>query len=199
MRNYDGQTAEQRRDSRRTRLIAAGLELFGTQGYAATSVRAVLREAGLQERYFAESFTGLEGLLAAVHDDVHDRGYAFAVAEMARGESPEERLRLMVDAVARWLADDPRAARVKLVEVVGAGPLAERHRQLGMQAYAALIEAELPPLPPEMKMDPRQLSMALVAGVNGVLLDWLTGSLDISRDQLVDHALRSTLGPPPQH
>ncbi|MFE2637492.1 TetR family transcriptional regulator [Streptomyces scopuliridis] len=31
---------------RRTRLIAAGLELFGAQGYAATSVRAVLRKAG---------------------------------------------------------------------------------------------------------------------------------------------------------
>lgn len=179
------------------RLVAAGIELFGTQGFAATSVRAVLREAGLKERYFAESFAGPEELLAAVHDDVHQVGYTAAVAAMAKGDSPEERLRLMVDAVARWLADDPRAARIKLVEVVGAGPLVERHRQRGMRAYAALIEAELPPLPPELKMGRDQLSMALVAGVNGVLLDWLTGSLDISRDQLVDHALRATLGPPP--
>lgn len=197
MRNYDGQSAEERREARRIRLIAAGLELFGTQGYAATSVRAVLREAGLQERYFAESFAGPAELLAAVHDHVHAEGYTAAVAAMKAGESPEERLRLMVDAVARWLAADPRAARIKLVEVVGAGPLVEQHRQQGMRAYAALIEAELPPLPPELKMGRHQLAMALVAGVNGVLLDWLTGSLDISRDQLVDHALRATLGPPP--
>ena len=43
MRDYDGKTAAERVAERRERLIDAGIELFGERGYAATSIRSVLR------------------------------------------------------------------------------------------------------------------------------------------------------------
>ena len=52
MRDYDGKTADERVADRRARLIGAGLELFGEHGYAGTSIRSVLRQSGLRDRYF---------------------------------------------------------------------------------------------------------------------------------------------------
>ena len=37
-RDYGGRTATQRRAERRQRLMTAALELFGTEGYPATSI-----------------------------------------------------------------------------------------------------------------------------------------------------------------
>lgn len=56
MRDYDGKTADERVAERRARLIDAGLELFGEHGYAGTSIRAVLRQSGLRDRYFGKAF-----------------------------------------------------------------------------------------------------------------------------------------------
>ncbi len=66
MRDYDGKTADERVADRRARLIAAGAELFGEHGYAGTSIRSVLRQSGLRDRYFGESFADLDSLLGAV-------------------------------------------------------------------------------------------------------------------------------------
>src|SRR6185295_13531701 len=65
MRDYDGKTAAERIAERRERLIDAGVELFGERGYAATSIRSVLQQSGLRDRYFGESFADLDSLLAA--------------------------------------------------------------------------------------------------------------------------------------
>ncbi|HEY0227294.1 MAG TPA: TetR family transcriptional regulator [Mycobacterium sp.] len=72
MRDYDGKTADERVAERRARLIDAGLEVFGEHGYAGTSIRAVLRQSGLRDRYFGESFPDLDSLLAAVYDQLFE-------------------------------------------------------------------------------------------------------------------------------
>lgn len=62
-RRYRGITASERRAQTRERLLEAGLELFGTQGYADTSIRAVSTAASMNSRYFYESFSSREDLL----------------------------------------------------------------------------------------------------------------------------------------
>jgi AcrR family transcriptional regulator len=73
-------------------LIQAALDLSGTQGLAATSVRAVLCRAGLQDRSFGESFASMEELLAAVHDHLHDAEFPRAVAAMDPAAPPVEQV-----------------------------------------------------------------------------------------------------------
>lgn len=72
-RTYGGVSPEQRRTDRRARLVEAGLALYGTAGFAATSIDAVCAEAGLTKRYFYESFGSAEELLAAVYLDATAR------------------------------------------------------------------------------------------------------------------------------
>ena len=69
-RRYRGITASERRAQRRERLLQAGLELFGTQGYASTSIRAVSAEASMNSRYFYESFSSREDLLYYVYERI---------------------------------------------------------------------------------------------------------------------------------
>ncbi|MPY81303.1 MAG: TetR family transcriptional regulator [Actinophytocola sp.] len=66
---WGGLSAVDRRAQRRAQLLAAGLEVFGTVGYAGTSVRQICRVAGLTERYFYESFGAREGLLLAIRTE----------------------------------------------------------------------------------------------------------------------------------
>jgi len=63
--NYAGKAAPARQRERREKLIAAGIRLIGTQGFAATSIDAVCSEAGLTKRYFYENFEHREALLQA--------------------------------------------------------------------------------------------------------------------------------------
>ena len=49
-RAYGGVSADDRIAARRTSLLDAGLELFGTDGFAATGVKDVCRQAGLTDR-----------------------------------------------------------------------------------------------------------------------------------------------------
>jgi AcrR family transcriptional regulator len=51
-RSYGGESANDRLARRRRQLLDAGLELFGTTGYRATTVRQLCREARVSDRYF---------------------------------------------------------------------------------------------------------------------------------------------------
>lgn len=65
---WAGVPADRRRDERRAMLVRAAFLLFGEEGEAALTVRAVCREAELHTRYFYENFAGTGDLLAAVYD-----------------------------------------------------------------------------------------------------------------------------------
>ncbi|WP_167193216.1 TetR/AcrR family transcriptional regulator [Brevibacterium pigmentatum] len=69
-RPYAGASREARESARREQIIAAGIELFGTQGYRAATVGAICETAGLNKRYFYESFATLEDLLVEVYERV---------------------------------------------------------------------------------------------------------------------------------
>lgn len=189
MRDYRGKSGDERRAERRARLIAAGFELFGTQGYGATSVRALLREAGLQDRYFAESFASMEELLAAVYDEAHDAAFGEIVGAMDPAAPPAEQLRQLVDATTRKLEEDPRSARVIWFEALGAGPLVEEHRRRAVGKYATVVANVMPPLHPDCGLDRDVLARAVVAGINGLVMDWWANFPNMPRDHLVEHAM----------
>ncbi|MCD0449300.1 TetR/AcrR family transcriptional regulator [Actinocorallia sp. API 0066] len=189
MKDYRGLTAEQRRAERRRQLLDAGLRLFGGQGYAATSVRAVLRESGLNERYFAESFASLDALLAAVHDEIHAEMFFAAARSLELDAPPIVQIRHALVEMARFLEAEPLKARVKLVEVVGAGPLSQASRQRGLRAFAGLLATAFPQPAPDSPFQPRVLATGLVAAVNELFAAWIDGGLTLGRDELVDHAV----------
>src|SRR3954463_3703627 len=108
VRRYGGVSASDRVATRRSRLLDAALELYGTQGYLATGVKDVCREAGLTDRYFYESFVNSSELFSAVFDRTTRELRALVAQRVgAAAPDPESQARAAIETFVRALADDP--------------------------------------------------------------------------------------------
>jgi AcrR family transcriptional regulator len=191
-RRYGGRTAEERRSERREQLIEAGLEVFGTVGYSGTSIRAILRESGLAERYFYESFASLELLLVAVHAHVNDAVLqAVRVATDRAGADVEARARAGVRAFIETVTADPRWVRIKLQEVGGsAGEELQKLRLAAQEVFAELLITYGPSEATLAKgLQPHALARAVVSAVESLVDAWAFGQLPVTLDSLIDHAV----------
>ncbi|GEE01639.1 TetR family transcriptional regulator [Gordonia spumicola] len=85
----------------RAQLLASGVRLFERRGYAATSVQAIVEDAGLTKGAFYHHFGSKEDLLKRVHDEFinYQVGRARAVVNVPDA-TPVEKLRgLIVEAL----------------------------------------------------------------------------------------------------
>lgn len=177
--------------ARRERLLAAGLERFGTHGFAASSVKSVCVEAGLSERYFYESFSDREDLLHAVYERIVEEVMSASVSA-AEAASPMllERARAGLHAFFDVLTGDRRKGRVLALEVVGVSERLERRRRRTMHDFAAYIaatglalaHAELRPA-----LDVRLTALMLVGGTNELLIEWLLDDGSQDAGSLAEH------------
>jgi AcrR family transcriptional regulator len=191
-RRYGGVSGEQRRAARRARLLEAGLELIGTLGWEQTTMTAVCGKARLTERYFYESFRNREDLLLAVLDAVAEQiRLAIVDALRAQRADPEAAVRAAVEAFVDALTEDPRRARLTMVEAVAAPPLRRRRSEL-MREFATLIVAQNQRLYGASALEGPQAEISAILYVGGVaelFTAWLSGDLAASRAQVVDAAV----------
>ena len=116
-RTYAGKDAQTRQAERRDKLVAAGITLFGRQGFAASSIDAVCREAGLTKRYFYESFTDREALLVeAYRAATRDLMHAIQQATAPHRADSRALVRAGVQEVFRFVRDHPDPARLIMIE-----------------------------------------------------------------------------------
>jgi AcrR family transcriptional regulator len=149
---------------RRGRLIDAGLALFGTRGYANTSIEAICSKAGVTARHFYEQFESRELLLLDVYERVIQHARHAVVNAL---ESPHldtrSRVTAGIEAYVHSLLDDPRHARVACVEVIGAGPKVERRRRKAIHEIAKVIDAQAQTLAEEGSVARRDFSLTAIA------------------------------------
>lgn len=196
-RRYGGLTAAERREARRATLLEAGLELFGTVGFAGTSIRAVLRQSGLAERYFYESFDALEDLLLAVHEQLHEQLVsAVRGATEQAGDDIEQRTRAGLRAFVDTLTTDPRYVHLKLQELHGtAGEQMRAFRIRAFARYADLLMSSGPVQATRTSgLDPQALALAVLAAIESLLDRWTSGELAVDIDGLIDHAVVIVVG-----
>jgi len=189
--SWAGVPAADRRAARRAQLLDAAFDLLGTEGEAATTVRAVCRRAQLNPRYFYESFDGLDALLVAVYERTVEAMTTGVLDAMeAAGDDTVARTRAAVDAIVGFVDDDRRAGRVLYVEAIGNAAL-NRHRIETGRALLEVVERSSRehhgPLPPGETIG-RTGAAILVGGLSGLLQAWLDGRIDAPREQLVDDA-----------
>ncbi|GEM_PF-120167 len=178
-RRYRGQSPDERRAERRRRLVEAGLELFGTVGYAATSIEAVCSRAGVTARHFYEHFDSREALMIAVFEE-QATAVMREVVEATEAEDPHDldgRIRAGVGAFLRGVLGDPRRARVLSIESVGVSRDMERRRRSAMHAYARFVAGQIAAIAgvADSGADVDWLSLALVGGVNELIVEWISG------------------------
>jgi AcrR family transcriptional regulator len=188
-RVYGGVAASERAAARRARLLETGLELLGTDGWNATTVRAVCRRAKLTPRYFYESFADLDALLLAVFDEITDElaGWILQAISPPPGDA-RATARAAIAAGIGVLTEDPRKARVLFAEAMGSEALAERRRQT-LRGFAALVAAQgrsFYGVPGSRDQLIEISSLMLVGGLSEAFSGWLDGAVQASAEQLID-------------
>jgi len=188
-RRYRGLSVVERREQRREQLLDAGLELFGTEGYAGSSIRAISAAASLNSRYFYESFSSREDLLYHVYQRAVQDVASAVIAATAHQQTVEDQAREGLRASWEVLTGDRRKARVIVLEVVGVSERLERVRRENRHAMADILlrnALSLAGAGVELRMDPVLTARALIGASMEVLVDWIHGDLNASREQIVE-------------
>ncbi|MCV7356909.1 TetR/AcrR family transcriptional regulator [Mycolicibacterium fluoranthenivorans] len=181
-----------RRAERRGLLVDAAYALFGDGGEAALSVRSVCRAAGLNSRYFYESFADTDELLGAVYDKVSAELAKTVDAAMASAaDALRARTRAGMAAVLDFGSADPRRGRVLFTDA-RSNPVLIARRAATQDLLLAAVLAEVQP-----GADPvvARVGAAMYTGAMAELAQqWLAGALGTDLDAVVDAALGLVLG-----
>lgn len=192
-RRYRGLTAPERRERRREQLLDAGLELFGTRGYANTTIRDVCAAAAMNSRHFYESFASREDLLYHVYERIVHEIVVAAAEETGKLDTVEGKARAGLRAGWLIVTDDRRKARIVALEVVGVSDRLDRLRRDIRHALADLTANNALSVAGEgvkYRLDPVLTARTLIGGVVEVLIDWINGDVEVSVEEIVEHFTR---------
>jgi AcrR family transcriptional regulator len=187
-RSYAGVSAAERQARRRAALLAAGLELLGTVGWAGTTLRGVCALAGLNDRYFYESFADLDALRLAVVDDLMADGTAAIVAATHTPRDLRGRTRAVMTAIVDYFTADPRRAHILVHEFQSSPQLQDRRRRL-IQDLVALFTAQVHEILGDIPVgdtDIELTALTLIGGGFELITTWLRGDLPVTRDHVID-------------
>ncbi|HEX8690146.1 MAG TPA: TetR/AcrR family transcriptional regulator [Solirubrobacterales bacterium] len=152
----------------RERLLAAALETVNEVGYRALTVQDVLTRAGVSRPTFYEQFEDKEDCFLAAFDTSAQRlreCLEAAVGEEDTGWRPW--LRRGLEALLRFIVEEPHAARTVIVEARASSPAGLRRRDELLDHFAACIDAEARKELPE---PPSAIAAAgVVGGIESVL------------------------------
>jgi AcrR family transcriptional regulator len=144
------------------------IETAALRGYDRTTVSRVLSVAGLEEAVFSEHFHDKRDCFWQALDELIGRGERAAL-ELLESDAPwPERVRLGLEQLLTALAEDPAAARVLLVEMLGAGPEVCERRRVAQALLTSLMEQGRTESPGAAGL-PAQTSEAIVGGVISIL------------------------------
>lgn len=185
-RRYSGLEPEERKAARRRALTAAAIELFGTQGYTATTVKQICDHAELTQRYFYESFKDRHACLAAVYDGIIDEVRDATLAALGEASEFDEMALFGVRAFVEHFTADPLLAQIVMIEVVGVSPDLEERRYAVLSEFAELVGTVW--MQNVSGVDRRfasSMAVGMVGAVNHLLVDWLLGGRKQDSTELI--------------
>jgi AcrR family transcriptional regulator len=152
----------------RERLLAAMLETVNELGYRALTVQDVLSRAGVSRPTFYEQFEDKEDCFLAAFDTSAKRLCKQVDAAVAEAdESWRERVRGGLEALLRFIVEEPSAARTVVVEARASTPAGLRGRDDLLDRFATCLDAEASK---ELEEPPSGIAAAgVVGGIESVL------------------------------
>jgi len=183
---------EDRLQQRREQLIEAGLEAFGTKGFHEVTVRDVCMSAKLTERYFYESFRSLEALFSAVYLDLNRQLKDATLMALGAVKPPAGVASLATAAVRvllEFIRDDPRRARVMLIDAVSISHDVQRISGEITRDYAELVRGFIDLLFPEAKrrgVDVDVIAAGLLGANIHIATHWVRERFATPLDQVLE-------------
>ncbi|MFT3858452.1 MAG: TetR/AcrR family transcriptional regulator [Aquabacterium sp.] len=193
-RRYGGVDAAERRRERHTRLLEAGLETFGRRGYHLSTVRDVCAQAGLTERYFYESFKTMGELFDAVYAELRTEVMQRVMAAViAQGMTKPDPLGMGECSLRAWygfLHEDPRRARIMLIDVVSISESGMRGAEAAINEFKGMLRTFVTMLYPDIARFGIDLDV-VIAGLAGATIyiarNWTQSGFKLSLDEVLMH------------
>ena len=127
-------------EQRRGRVLAAVTDVFATRGYRATTIDDLIAASQIGVGSFYALFEGKEACFLRAYDRVIDAASErIAAALPAVDASWPERTRAALEALLGWIAAEPLAARIVLIEAQAAGPAPLARYQATLERLASLL------------------------------------------------------------
>ena len=173
---HRGRTLDERRAERRAALLDAALELFGTKGFAATSIGELCKTSYVATRYFYEEYGDRDSLLLALYDKLIEQvnGPVLAVNEPPGDDHVRRSARARISAFVHGTADDERIARVLLLESGSA--IVENRRRQAHEFFAKFIAQLAFPYVEAGDIRPYDVelvSLMYVGAINEAVSNWV--------------------------
>ncbi len=172
----------------------AGIQIFGTDGYAGSRITDICKLARVTARNFYDHFASREALLMAVYDEIiTEVRDAWVEAMDAAPKEPLAQFRAGITAFATTMAADERRLRINFVEAVGATPDVEKRRRLAIDMFRELsierVEAlvELGRIP---KGHTRLTYSPLIGAIQESLVDWVNREDRPPLSDVIDELVR---------
>ncbi len=185
--------ADLRETERRKKLIAAGLEAFGTKGYAKTNIKSICTLAGLTERYFYESFHGKEDLLSALYRELVDQQKADSLTILKEaGSWPLDAVSKALRSFFLDLKENPHRAQVQLFEVMGVSPRIDMQYREAMRLLAEMVKLFLSRSFPGISDEEWKESIIPTGLAGSIILishEWVLGGFVTPLDDIIDQSM----------
>lgn len=191
-RSYRGKSGGERAAERRARLIDATIAVLSASGEAHATMTAVCAAAGLTERYFYESFSGLDDAKLAALDSVCQEILTLATAKVEEtvDQSPEARVHAVMEGFVDWVNEAPAKAGVAVIHA-GANPRMRARRSELLAVFADFVAREAAEFYGEdaWPMDRARVhGLVYIAGFAELVASWLSGDVQLTGDELVETA-----------
>ena len=124
---------------KREAILRAGVKVFAEKGYFSAKVADIARAAGIADGTVYLYFKSKEEILHSIFDQAMEKFIAEGKRELAKIESPVERLRKVAELHLRRLSDDRDLAIVFQVELRGSTKFMEEFSAAGFHEYLEVI------------------------------------------------------------
>jgi AcrR family transcriptional regulator len=120
-------------------------ELCAEQGYEATKIADIVRQAGVARKTLYDNFDGKEEVFLAMFDSAVDNA-ALRIADACEqaGEAWGDRIAAAIRTFLTCVAENPALARTCIVEAMSATPAASERYDEAMERFVALLRQNVP-------------------------------------------------------
>lgn len=165
------------------------MDAIAGNAWRTITVERLCADAGLNKRYFYESFGTLDDVATAAVDDIADdvRVATMNAAERTGDETLDRQAWAAVDALVRTLVEDPRRGRVLLGGVASSVALHE-HRSTVLRGLTAVLVSHARSVHGvELERDPlAEVAPAfIIGGTADAILAYLDGRAEVTVEELV--------------
>lgn len=199
-RVYRGMNPDERAADRRARLLEAAMQLFGTKGLHATTMRELAAVARVRMDQTTAMYGSKEALFIELHKSLaRDVRKAIAEEIVAKGTMPDDLRQVLKVALVtyfEYLRKHPQPARVLILEggLLGLDDPANVHAYIGKYVDPLRLHFRKR-FPQAYKLVDYQVVLSGLAGyVVSACRCWMTRNFDLSPQELAEHCMFSVMG-----